>query len=349
MDDKKRNILLATAKTISQIIQKADTENEEFVKSIDVSKEQKSLMLDSLEKFEKQIHKFLMALRKKYIVRINNLPMLLKKRKKEIKKSSQFDDKGNLTENALDELVEIFQQYIFVDSKEEIEKLKELYDAFAIDFFKGISAVVASNIKGSKAKKEDELTSKAEKWLNSHKIKFAKEVSKTTHDTILSILRTGLKEGAGMNTSGDSLIKLLPDFFNMKELEKKRKLLSSIKSPNLFNYLQEQVDKDINFQYYRARRIARTEMLAANGAATLEGYRRSKVVVGKEWMCAMSENSRKAHKKANGQVVPIDEPFIINGEKLMHPGDSSLGASAENVIQCRCTMRAKLRYEERKR
>jgi hypothetical protein len=42
------------------------------------------------------------------------------------------------------------------------------------------------------------------------------------------------------------------------------------------------------------------------------------------------------HVAANGQRVGIMEPFIVSGQLLMYPGDSSLGASKGNVINCRC-------------
>ena len=37
------------------------------------------------------------------------------------------------------------------------------------------------------------------------------------------------------------------------------------------------------------------------------------------------------------QTVPANKPFIVSGERLMYPGDTSLGASLGNVIRCRCS------------
>jgi hypothetical protein len=41
----------------------------------------------------------------------------------------------------------------------------------------------------------------------------------------------------------------------------------------------------------------------------------------------------------NGQVKGIDEPFIEpkTGQKMKFAGDTSLGASGGNTINCRCT------------
>ena len=58
----------------------------------------------------------------------------------------------------------------------------------------------------------------------------------------------------------------------------------------------------------------------------------------KEWVSVDDNRTREAHHHADGQVVPLDEPFIVDGEELMYPGD--INGSASNVINCRCTMRA---------
>jgi hypothetical protein len=44
------------------------------------------------------------------------------------------------------------------------------------------------------------------------------------------------------------------------------------------------------------------------------------------------------HQEANGQKVGVNDPFIVSGQLLMYPGDSSLGASIGNTINCRCVV-----------
>ncbi len=84
-----------------------------------------------------------------------------------------------------------------------------------------------------------------------------------------------------------------------------------------------------------ARRIARTEMGRTENWGQTEGYKENEYVNYKGWMCSFVPESRDAHKQADGQEVPLDEEFIVDGERLDYPNDSD--GSAENVINCLCT------------
>jgi hypothetical protein len=59
-------------------------------------------------------------------------------------------------------------------------------------------------------------------------------------------------------------------------------------------------------------------------------------VILKEWVAVLDERTRDAHVLADGQRVGVDDVFVVMGERLRFPGDTSQGASAENVINCRC-------------
>ena len=48
-------------------------------------------------------------------------------------------------------------------------------------------------------------------------------------------------------------------------------------------------------------------------------------------------NSRFDHWTVEGQERFVDQPFDISGEQLMHPGDTSKGATLGNVVNCRCS------------
>lgn len=58
----------------------------------------------------------------------------------------------------------------------------------------------------------------------------------------------------------------------------------------------------------------------------------------KRWKTFGDSKVRKTHREAAGQTVPIDEPFVVGGYRLMFPCDSSLGASASEIVNCRCTV-----------
>lgn len=86
-------------------------------------------------------------------------------------------------------------------------------------------------------------------------------------------------------------------------------------------------------------RIARTETTKVESSARMNvGKEADKMgfKVYKKWIATEDERTRPAHQKADGQIVPLDEPFDVGGEKLMYPGDDS--GSGWNVINCRCTI-----------
>lgn len=88
----------------------------------------------------------------------------------------------------------------------------------------------------------------------------------------------------------------------------------------------------------RAQTIAVTETGAAFGKARAEAMQ-GLGITHKQWLSAQDDRVRATHRRIDGQVVRLEEPFRVprdgGGEDLMdHPcGD---GGSAENVINCRC-------------
>lgn len=57
----------------------------------------------------------------------------------------------------------------------------------------------------------------------------------------------------------------------------------------------------------------------------------------KIWETVLDERTRSHHAVADGQRRLVDSPFEVNGEFLNQPGDASLGASLDNIINCRCS------------
>ncbi len=63
----------------------------------------------------------------------------------------------------------------------------------------------------------------------------------------------------------------------------------------------------------------------------------SNKVGAKRWDSVGDDLMRDWHADADSQIVSIDEPFDVNDEELMYPGDTSLGATASNIANCRCS------------
>lgn len=96
-------------------------------------------------------------------------------------------------------------------------------------------------------------------------------------------------------------------------------------------------------QYYVAERLVRT---TSNSGFNYGDYV-TKLEDGVEfhsWLSAQDKRVRRPPKSAanhaemNGQTVKVGEPFITTrGFRLLFPCDASLGAPADEVINCRCT------------
>lgn len=101
--------------------------------------------------------------------------------------------------------------------------------------------------------------------------------------------------------------------------------------------------KDVSEKSLRdSIRIARTETTRVQNSAKMdigkEGQRLG-FEMWKRWIATTDGRVRDDHLAMNGVEVPQDEPFVLpDGSKLMFPGDISMGAPAEQVINCRCTV-----------
>lgn len=86
----------------------------------------------------------------------------------------------------------------------------------------------------------------------------------------------------------------------------------------------------------RGALIARTETHGAANYGADGAARATGLDVRKEWVAASDERTRSSHESADGQVVPMDQPFRVGGELLMFPGDPA--GSGGNIINCRCAV-----------
>lgn len=59
----------------------------------------------------------------------------------------------------------------------------------------------------------------------------------------------------------------------------------------------------------------------------------------KKWVDIRDRRERKTHRVVGGTVKPIDEPFLVGDSIMNFPRDSSFGASANEIINCRCSIK----------
>ena len=104
--------------------------------------------------------------------------------------------------------------------------------------------------------------------------------------------------------------------------------------------LQERISTMSRASAIRAARTAFTAAQNGGRQATFERAAEMGIRVRKKWVATKDMRTRHAHAMADGQIVDYDQPFIVGGERLMHPADGSLGASAGNLYNCRCAERS---------
>lgn len=85
----------------------------------------------------------------------------------------------------------------------------------------------------------------------------------------------------------------------------------------------------------RSTTIARTEVVASSNYASIQAAQSSELTLTKVWLATGDHRTRPAHAEADGQEVPIDQPFNVGGEDLDYPGADG---SAANTVNCRCTI-----------
>lgn len=288
-------------KGLAQAIYKLDDETKEWVAGIPEQPWQDSAVKNILD-MEKKIVNFFNQAKKHYL-------NILSQPKSQVKKQSLKETPEKLLiQQILEKLKSEDEELATLDM---LEKLIEEFGKACIekameDAAKDILADLDPDSKFTLMSKE------AKGWLENKVIQFARNVTQTTHDTVISILIKGFEDGKGIEAMATELQE---------------------------HYI---------FSRDRAKMIARTEVISSSNAGTLEAYRQSEVVVGKEWTSANDSRTRPTHRAANGQKRRINEVFSVGSSELMHPGDTSQGAEVEEIIACRCTTYPVLKGESLK-
>lgn len=96
------------------------------------------------------------------------------------------------------------------------------------------------------------------------------------------------------------------------------------------------VNKTVGISASRAVTIARTEATFARNLTFNDLYEENPYIKGKKWNAAGDSSTRDSHIAVSGTVVKSGEFFRLAGGDLRFPGDTSLGAGAEEIVNCRC-------------
>lgn len=99
-----------------------------------------------------------------------------------------------------------------------------------------------------------------------------------------------------------------------------------------------------------AIRSARTIVTNAECKGRQDSYKRAQedgIILRKYWISTYDKRARDWHKDAGNKynednAIEIDDFFVVDGENMLHPGDSSHGASGHNLYNCRCSIASKV-------
>lgn len=141
------------------------------------------------------------------------------------------------------------------------------------------------------------------KFLDSRGTQFAKSVNQTTKDKINEEIKAGIDAGEGI--------------------------------AEIRNRIQEVF---AGARAVRAEAIARTEVSRSSNFATIEGYKQSGVVSGKEWLTAFDERTCDECADMDGKMIELDQNYFDQGDNL-----GPISFDYEDIegpplhVSCRCS------------
>ena len=134
--------------------------------------------------------------------------------------------------------------------------------------------------------------------------------------------------------------------WNVRQM--KSEVLQGILQGENMQTIAKRLSNVIGMNENSAVRNARTMVTAAENKGRQDGFYQAEedgIILEKYWLCVHGERTREAHAAAGNDYsksksIPQSQPFIVGGEKLMFPGDNSMGASGWNLYNCRCSVAA---------
>ncbi len=133
---------------------------------------------------------------------------------------------------------------------------------------------------------------------------------------------------------------------DVKALQKKisGEISRGIAGGQMFSEIARNISSYAGISRNNAIRIARTEGHRIQCKATADAQWKAKskgADVVKQWDSALDAKTRPHHRKLDGQIRELDEPFEIAGMKAMFPSD--FGRASED-INCRCALLQRARW-----
>jgi HK97 family phage portal protein len=167
----------------------------------------------------------------------------------------------------------------------------------------------------------------AEQWFQDYLLEFAQPIMDTTEKDLSALLEQAQREGWSIQKIQEHVQTLF------------RQYMDGGLTPEQFEWF------DSRMPNYRSEMIARTETIRSSNAGSLGIYKQWGAPF-KEWLATGDERTREAHTVAGANYteggspgpIPIDDPFIVNGYRMMFPGDASMGAPPSEFINCRCAV-----------
>ena len=111
-----------------------------------------------------------------------------------------------------------------------------------------------------------------------------------------------------------------------------------IATADSYEHIARNISNRTNQSFNKTMRIVRTEGHRIQIEAAYEQQQKAKKAgadIVKQWDATLDGRTRKSHRKLDGQIRELDEPFEVNGHKAMHP--AAFGRPEED-INCRCAL-----------
>ena len=186
-------------------------------------------------------------------------------------------------------------------------------DHFGVDLFKALDPIERAILQSAGIELLEEIGDADNPWkMPPHEaLRFIagreqeiKKVGQTARDQINTAINEGLEKGEGTQ---EIATRIRGVFNNLQNFEAKRVALTETNMAYSFSRHQAMTDAGIEY---------------------------------KAWLSSHGPTVRDTHAQAEDDYIddpiPIDEAFEVGGQRLMYPGDDSLGAGPEEIINCHC-------------